>query len=96
MSDVGDGHCEDGAVGPAAGVLGTAQDAAPIAGSQNSAHHVMGVFQLPWAVIGISMVLAVIATYFAAARPAKTIARIPVSVSSSGRRAGGGMRRTCG
>ena len=35
----------------------------------------MGAFQLPWTVIGISMALAVIATYFAASRPAKAIAQ---------------------
>ena len=46
--------------------------------AENSAHHVMGVFQLPWTVIGISMALAIIATYFAASRPAKTIAKVPV------------------
>jgi putative ABC transport system permease protein len=53
--------------------------------AENSAHHVMGVFQLPWAVIGISMALAIIATYFAASRPAKTIARIPVVAALAGR-----------
>jgi putative ABC transport system permease protein len=45
----------------------------------------MGVFQLPWAVIGISMALAIIATYFAASRPAKTIARVPVVAALAGR-----------
>jgi putative ABC transport system permease protein len=53
--------------------------------AENSAHHVMGVFQLPWAVIGISMALAIIATYFAASRPAKTIARVPVVAALAGR-----------
>jgi putative ABC transport system permease protein len=53
--------------------------------AENSAHHVMGVFQLPWTVIGISMVLAIIATYFAASRPAKTIARVPVVAALAGR-----------
>ena len=38
--------------------------------AENSAHHLMGAFQLPWTVIGISMALAIIATYFAASRPA--------------------------
>jgi putative ABC transport system permease protein len=43
------------------------------------------VFQLPWAVIGISMALAIIATYFAASRPAKTIAKVPVVAALAGR-----------
>jgi putative ABC transport system permease protein len=55
----------------------------PIA--QASAHHVIGTFQLPWTVILISMVLAVLATYFAASRPAKMISRIPVVAALSGR-----------
>jgi putative ABC transport system permease protein len=38
--------------------------------AESSAHHLMGTFQMPWTVIGISMVLAIIATYFAASRPA--------------------------
>src|SRR5579863_2666892 len=53
--------------------------------AENSAHHVMGVFQLPWTVIGISMALAVIATYFAASRPARTIAKVPVVAALAGR-----------
>jgi putative ABC transport system permease protein len=53
--------------------------------AENSAHHEMGVFQLPWTVIGISMVLAVIATYFAASRPAKAIARTPIVPALAGR-----------
>ena len=52
--------------------------------AENSAHHVMGVFQLPWAVIGVSMALAIIATYFAASRPAKTIAKVPVVAALAG------------
>ena len=54
--------------------------------AENSAHHVMGVFQLPWTVIGISMALAIIATYFAASRPARTIAKVPVVAALAGRR----------
>jgi putative ABC transport system permease protein len=51
----------------------------------SSAHHVMGTFQMPWTVIGISMVLAVVATYFAASRPAKAIAKTPVVAALAGR-----------
>ena len=53
--------------------------------AENSAHHLMGVFQLPWTVIGISMVLAIAATYFAASRPAKAIARTPIVAALAGR-----------
>lgn len=53
--------------------------------AETSAHHLMGVFQMPWTVIVISMALAVIATYFAASRPAKTIARVPVVAALAGR-----------
>ena len=49
-----------------------------------SADHVMGVFQMPWTVIVISMVLAIIATYFAASRPAKAIARTPIVAALAG------------
>jgi putative ABC transport system permease protein len=50
-----------------------------------SAHHVVGVFQLPWVVIIAAMVLAVIASYFAATRPAKAVTRISVVAALSGR-----------
>jgi putative ABC transport system permease protein len=53
--------------------------------AENSAHHLMGTFQLPWTVIGISMVLAIIATYFAASRPAKAIAKTPIVAALAGR-----------
>jgi putative ABC transport system permease protein len=50
-----------------------------------SAHHVIGPFQLPWAVIAVAMVLAVLATYIAAARPARAVTRVPIVVALSGR-----------
>ncbi|HEV3382402.1 MAG TPA: FtsX-like permease family protein [Trebonia sp.] len=53
--------------------------------AETSADHVMGVFQVPWAVIGISMALAVIGTYFAASRPAKAIASTPIVAALAGR-----------
>jgi putative ABC transport system permease protein len=49
-----------------------------------SGHHEIGVFQLPWTVIWVSMVLAVLAAYAAAARPARAIARVPVVTALSG------------
>jgi putative ABC transport system permease protein len=53
--------------------------------AEQSADHIMGVFQLPWTVIAISMALAIIATYFAASRPAKTVARVPIVAALAGR-----------
>jgi len=52
---------------------------------ESSAHHVIGAFQLPWIVIGPAMALAVVATYFAASRPARSITKIPVVAALSGR-----------
>ncbi len=52
---------------------------------ESSSHHLIGVFQLPWIVIGPAMALAVVATYFAAARPARAITRIPLVAALSGR-----------
>ena len=52
---------------------------------ESDAHHLIGAFQLPWTVIGVAMGLAVIATYFAASRPARSITRIPVVTALSGR-----------
>jgi len=75
-----------GVVGAVAGfVLGFLAWLAYRPQAENSAHHVMGAFQLPWTVIGISMALAVIATYFAASRPAKAISRVPIAAALAGR-----------
>ena len=52
---------------------------------ESSAHHVIGAFQLPWVVIAAAMVLAVVATFLAAARPARSVTRIPVVTALSGR-----------
>lgn len=52
---------------------------------QASAHHVVGVFHLPWKVIALSMVLAVVAAYVAATRPARSVTRISVVAALSGR-----------
>ena len=53
--------------------------------AEASAHHVMGAFQLPWLVIVASMVLAVLAAYLAALRPANAIARVPIVAALAGR-----------
>jgi putative ABC transport system permease protein len=52
---------------------------------QDSSHHVVSAFALPWAVIGPAMGLAVLATYVAAARPARAMSRIPIVAALAGR-----------
>jgi putative ABC transport system permease protein len=52
---------------------------------ESSAHHVIGTFQLPWIVIGPAIGLAVVATYFAASRPARSVTRVPIVAALSGR-----------
>ena len=52
---------------------------------ESSAHHLIGVSQLPWDVVGPAMALAVVATYFAASRPARSITRLPIVAALSGR-----------
>ena len=75
-----------GVVGALAGtVLGLAVWLAYRPRLQSSAHHLIGPFQLPWIVIGPAMALAVVATYFAASRPARSITRIPIVAALSGR-----------
>ena len=53
--------------------------------NEQSAHHVIGTFALPWNVIVPAMVLAVIATFFAAGYPARAITRVPVVSALAGR-----------
>jgi putative ABC transport system permease protein len=75
-----------GIVGALAGaILGLAAWLAYRPSLESSAHHLIGPFQLPWIVIGPAMALAVVATYFAASRPARSITRIPVVAALSGR-----------
>ena len=75
-----------GVVGALAGtVLGLAAWLAYRPRLESSAHHLIGPFQLPWIVIGPAMALAVVATYFAASRPARAITRIPIVAALSGR-----------
>jgi len=75
-----------GVVGALAGaILGLAVWLAYRPHLESSAHHLIGAFQLPWIVIGPAMALAVVATYFAASRPARSITRIPIVAALSGR-----------
>ena len=52
---------------------------------ESSAHHVIGVFAVPWAVIGPALVLAVLASFLASGRPARSVTRMPVVAALSGR-----------
>jgi putative ABC transport system permease protein len=75
-----------GVVGALAGlVLGFLAWLAYRPHAESSAHHLIGVFALPWNVVGPSLALAVLATYFASGRPARTIAKVPVVTALSGR-----------
>jgi putative ABC transport system permease protein len=53
--------------------------------AESDAHHLIGTFALPWVVIAPAMALAVVATYFAASRPARAITRVPIVTALSGR-----------
>ena len=75
-----------GVVGAVAGlVLGLAAWLAYRPSVESDAHHSIGAFQLPWTVIGVAVALAVVATYVAAARPARSVTRIPVVTALAGR-----------
>ena len=75
-----------GVTGALAGVvLGVAAWLAYRPVVETDAHHLIGAFRLPWIVIGPAIVLAILATYFAASRPARSITRIPVVTALSGR-----------
>jgi putative ABC transport system permease protein len=52
---------------------------------EQSSHHVIGVFALPWAVVAAAMLLAILAAYFAASRPARAITKVPIVQALSGR-----------
>jgi putative ABC transport system permease protein len=53
--------------------------------NEKDAHHLIGTFALPWKVIVPAMVLAVLATLFAASYPARAITRLPVVGALAGR-----------
>jgi putative ABC transport system permease protein len=75
-----------GILGAVAGfVLGMAAWLAYRPSVETDAHHLIGPFQVPWTVIGVALALAVIATSFAASRPARSITRIPVVTALAGR-----------
>jgi putative ABC transport system permease protein len=53
--------------------------------NEQSAHHLIPMFALPWTVIVVAMVLAVVATLLAAGHPARAITRVPVVAALAGR-----------
>ncbi len=53
--------------------------------NEQSAHHLIPTFALPWTVIVVAMVLAVVATLVAAGHPARAITRVPVVAALAGR-----------
>jgi putative ABC transport system permease protein len=52
---------------------------------EQSAHHLIGVFALPWLVVVLAMLLAVLAAYFASSRPARAVTKVPIVHALSGR-----------
>jgi putative ABC transport system permease protein len=75
-----------GVVGALAGtILGLAAWLAYRPHLESSSHHLIGPFHLPWVVIGPAIALAILATYFAASRPARAVTRLPVVAALSGR-----------
>ena len=75
-----------GAVGAVVGLaLGFAAWVAYRPHNEQSAHHLIPTFAVPWNVIVPAMVLAVIATFFAASYPARAITRVPVVAALAGR-----------
>jgi putative ABC transport system permease protein len=52
---------------------------------EQSSHHLIGVLALPWPVVVAAMVLAVVAAFFAASRPARAITKVPIVQALSGR-----------
>jgi putative ABC transport system permease protein len=67
------------------GLLGLAAWLAYRPHAESSSHHLIGEFALPWTVIIVSMALAIVATYFAASRPARAVTKIPIVTALSGR-----------
>jgi putative ABC transport system permease protein len=52
---------------------------------EQSVHHLIGAFAVPWGVVLPAMALAVVATTFAAGRPGRAIAKVPVVSALAGR-----------
>jgi putative ABC transport system permease protein len=45
---------------------------------EQAAHHLIGAWSLPWLVVAVAIVLSIVATLFAASRPARSVTRVPI------------------
>ena len=52
---------------------------------EQSSHHVIGLFQLPWILVIVALALAMVTPYLAAVRPARAVTQVPVVTALSGR-----------
>ena len=52
---------------------------------EQNAHHLIGVLAVPWVVVAAAVVLALVATYAAASRPARALAKVSIVAALSGR-----------
>jgi putative ABC transport system permease protein len=52
---------------------------------EQAAHHLIGTWNLPWLVVALAIVMSIMATFFAASRPARSVARVPIVAALSGR-----------
>ena len=52
---------------------------------EQAAHHLIGTWSLPWLVVALAIALSIVATFFAASRPARSVARVPIVAALSGR-----------
>jgi len=75
-----------GVVGAVIGVvLGLAGWLAYRPSLETNAHHLIGMWALPWVVVVLAVALAIVATYFAASNPARSITKVPIVAALSGR-----------
>ncbi len=52
---------------------------------EQTAHHLIGTWSLPWLVVALAIVLSIVATLFAASRPARSVTRVPIVGALLGR-----------
>ena len=52
---------------------------------ERSSHHLIGALAVPWIVVLAAMLLALVAAYFAASRPARAMTHVPIVEALSGR-----------
>jgi putative ABC transport system permease protein len=52
---------------------------------EQSSHHLIRPWSLPWLVVAFAIVLSIVATFLAASRPARSVTRVPIVAALSGR-----------